>query len=88
MAALRRIVAARPQTTSLLLVAAGLMGALGGGWLIGLWAFGLVLIAESAGLIGWGLLRDDGVPDLRAVAPPAWGAHDVTDVLDLESRRP
>ena len=33
-------------------------------------------------------MRDDGVPDLRAVAPPAWGAHDVTDVLDLESRRP
>ena len=55
MAALKRIVAARPQTTSLLLVAAGLMGALGGGWLIGVWAFGLVLIAESAGLIGWGL---------------------------------
>ena len=77
-----------PELVSLLLVAAGLMGALGGGWLIGVWAFGLVLIIESAGLIGWGLLRDDGQPDARAVAPPPWGAHDVADVLDIESRRP
>ena len=65
------------------------MGALGGGWLIGVWAFGLVLIIESAALIGWGLLRDDGQPDARLlVAPSPWDAHDVTDVLDFESRRP
>ena len=88
-AIVRRITAGRPQTASLLLVVVGLAGALGGGWLIGLWAFGLVLICESAGLIGWGLLRDDGTPDARALVPPSpWDAHDVTDILDFESRRP
>lgn len=38
----------------------GVLGALGGGWLVGRWCLGLVLIAASAGLVAYGLLRDDG----------------------------
>ena len=87
MAALRRIAATRPTAISLFLVTAGLVGGLAGGWLIGLWAFGLVLILESAGLIVWGLLRDDGLPDARVLAPP-WGARSVTEILEDEARRP
>jgi hypothetical protein len=47
----------RLQVTALLL---GALGALGGGWLVGVWCFGVVLIAESAGLVAWALLHDDG----------------------------
>lgn len=84
-----RVMAARPRLVGWFLVAAGLMGALGGGWLIGLWAFGLVLIVESAGLVGWGLFHDDGLPDARLLEPFAspW-AHEVQDVLNGEARRP
>lgn len=47
----------RSQITALTL---GALGALGGGWLVGVWCFGLVLIALSAGVIAWALLHDDG----------------------------
>jgi hypothetical protein len=54
------------------------MGALGGGWLIGVWAFGLVLIVESAGLCWLGLARDDEAPVVGRV-------HDA-DVLEHARR--
>ena len=63
------------------LVAAGFAGALGGGWLIGVWCFGLVLIAESALCVYVGFARDDGKPF------PVEGEHSVQDVLRLEARR-
>ena len=47
----------RQQVTALAL---GALGALGGGWLVGVWCFGLVLIVLSGGAIAWGLLHDDG----------------------------
>jgi hypothetical protein len=38
----------------------GALGALGGGWLVGRWCLGLVLIALSGLAIVYGVLRDDG----------------------------
>lgn len=56
----QRLASARHQAASVLLVLAGLAGALAGGWLVGRWCAGLVLIAESAGAVWSGLMRDDG----------------------------
>jgi hypothetical protein len=47
----------RTQITTLVL---GALGALGGGWLVGVWCFGLVLIVLSGGAMVWALLHDDG----------------------------
>ena len=47
----------RQQVTTLIL---GALGALGGGWLVGVWCFGVVLIALSGGVIVWALFHDDG----------------------------
>ena len=44
---------------SLGLMLAGLAGALAGGWLIGRWCMGLVLVLESAGLMWLGLMREE-----------------------------
>lgn len=62
--------------TSVLLVVAGLAGALGGGALIGQWCLGLVLICESAGAVWVGLCRDDGQPAARR------GLRTVAEVLE------
>jgi hypothetical protein len=43
---------------SVLLIAAGLLGVVAGAWLLGRWAVGLAVIADSAVLVGLGLLRD------------------------------
>jgi hypothetical protein len=59
-----------------LLVAAGLIGALAGGWLVARWCFGVVLIAESAGAVLVGLFRDDGR------RPPRSGEKTIADVLE------
>jgi hypothetical protein len=55
-----RLARSRHVLTSVLLVLAGLAGALAGGALIGRWCLGLVLLAESAGAVLAGLMRDDG----------------------------
>ena len=55
-----RLARSRHVLTSAFLVVAGLAGALGGGALIGRWCLGLVLLAESAGAVWFGLMRDDG----------------------------
>jgi hypothetical protein len=76
-----RIRAARAQIISALLVIAGLGGALGGGWLVGRWCLGLVLIIESAGALWLGLMREDGT------ALPRRGDRTVAEVLHEESSR-
>jgi len=38
----------------------GALCALTGGFLVGVWCLGVVLIAEGALLAAWGVLRDDG----------------------------
>ena len=63
--------------TSVIACVLGALGALAGGWLVGRWCLGLVLIAESVCAIYWGLGRDDGVPSAVQVAP-----RSVQDVLE------
>ena len=71
----------RSQITTLVI---GVLGALGGGWLVGVWCFGLVMIALSGGAIAWALLHDDGK------GPAEWqpkvysfgGAPSLGDVLE------
>ena len=48
----------RQQVTALVL---GALGALGGGWLVGVWCFGLVMIVLSCGVMAWAVfIHDDG----------------------------
>jgi hypothetical protein len=75
-----RLSRARHVLTSVLLVLAGLGGALAGGALIGRWCLGLVLLAESAGAVWAGLNRDDGEP------LPRRGGRTIADVAE-EYRR-
>lgn len=70
----------RHVLTSALLVVLGLGGGLAGGALVGEWCLGVVLIAESAGVVWFGLFRDD------QAAPPAWGERSA--VLDAYRRLP
>ena len=77
-----RLARSRHVIVSAALVGAGLAGAAAGGWLIGRWALGLVLIAESAGAVWFGLMRDDGA------GLPRRGSRTVAEVLEDESRRP
>ena len=51
---------------SLLLLALSLAGALGGAWLVGMWAVGLVLLAYSVGLGVFAVLRDIPEPVAKA----------------------
>lgn len=70
----------RQQVTALVL---GALGALGGGWLIGVWCFGLVLIVLSAGVIVWTLFRDDGKGPAEAQPQVySFGASSVQQILD------
>jgi hypothetical protein len=52
----------RHVLTSVLLVVAGLAGMLAGAALVGRWCLGLTLMAEAAGALWFGLMRDDGKP--------------------------
>ena len=72
----------RHALTSAALIVAGLGGALGGGALVGEWCLGLVLIAESAGAVYFGLFRDDRVPLPRA------GERTPAQVLEWARRLP
>jgi hypothetical protein len=68
------------QITALVL---GALGALGGGWLVGVWCFGLVLIALSGGVIVWTLFRDDGKgPAGSQPQVYAFGAPTLDQVLE------
>ena len=46
--------------TSIAACVLGALCALVGGFLVGVWCLGVVLIAEGALLAAWGVLRDDG----------------------------
>ncbi len=50
-------------------VVLGVLGALGGGALVGRWCLGLVLIALSVGSIAWGLFVDDDGQARPGVVP-------------------
>ena len=45
---------------SVILLLVSLAGVLAGGWLIGRWALGLAVIADSVAVGAYALLRDDG----------------------------
>ena len=77
-----RLARSRHVLTSAALVVAGLGGALGGGALIGRWCLGLVLLAESAGAVWAGLMRDDGT------GLPRRGERTVAEVLEEQRRLP
>ena len=75
-----RLRKSRHVLTSALLVIAGLAGAPLGGLLVGPWFTGLILVAESAGAVWFGLNRDDGEP------LPRRGGRTIADVAE-EYRR-
>jgi hypothetical protein len=56
---------------SVVLLCVSLAGVVGGAWLIGLWAVGLAVIADSVAVGVWALARDDGLPgpQVREVRP-------------------
>ena len=55
--------------TSVTAVVLGVLGALVGGWLVARWCLGLVLIAESAAGVWWGLFGHD-FPAVAQVSGP------------------
>jgi hypothetical protein len=77
-----RIGRARHVIISAALVIAGMAGAAAGGWLVGRWCLGLVVMAESAGAVWFGLMRDDGA------GVPRRGERTVAEVLDEQRRLP
>ena len=64
---------------SIALLLVSLAGVLGGGWLIGRWAFGLCLIADSVAVGAWAVLRDDGRPQ---PVPQVYGVPTLAQVLE------
>jgi hypothetical protein len=64
---------------SVILLLCSLAGVLAGGWLIGRWALGLAVVADSVAVGVYALLRDDG----RGVqAPPVHQVPTLHDVLE------
>lgn len=65
---------------SVVLLAVSLLGVLAGGWLTGRLGFGLCVIADSAAVAVWALLRDDG-RQAHPVTPeqPQGTLHDVLE---------
>jgi len=53
--------------TSVTAVVLGAVAALVGGWLVARWCLGVVVITEAAAAVAWGLLRDDGQEQPRAI---------------------
>jgi hypothetical protein len=81
-AARARLSRTRHVLVSAALVIAGMAGAAAGAWLVGKWCLGLVVMAESAGVIWFGLMRDDGA------GVPRRGERTVAEVLDEQRRYP
>jgi hypothetical protein len=77
-----RLARSRHVLTSAFLVIAGLAGAPLGGLLVGPWFTGLILVAESAGAVWFGLNRDDGQP------LPRRGERTIADVAEEYRRLP
>jgi hypothetical protein len=68
------------RVSAVLLVAA-LAGVLGGAALIGTWALGAAIIADSVAVGAWALLHDDGTPE-----PAPREAPTLYDVLERARR--
>ena len=64
---------------SAVLLVLSLAGVLAGGWLIGRWAFGVCLIADSVAVGAWALLRDDG---RGRPQPQVYGVPTLAQVLE------
>ena len=47
---------------SAVLLVLSLLGVLAGGYLIGRWALGVAIVADSVAVGAWALCRDDGHP--------------------------
>jgi hypothetical protein len=67
---------------SAVLLVASLLGVLGGAFLIGRWAVGVAIVADSVAVGVWALCRDDD----REEPPQVRGPRTLQDVLD-EARR-
>ena len=71
--------------SSVVLLLVSLAGVLGGAALIGMWALGLAIIADSVAVGVYALRRDDGVPapQMQDLQPNAWAvAGSVSSILD------
>ena len=66
--------------TSIAACVLGALCALVGGFLVGVWCLGVVLIAEGALLAAWGIWRDDG-QGLVSLPRPGQGAT-LAEVLE------
>ena len=66
--------------TSIAACVLGALCALAGGYLVGVWCLGVVLIAEGGLLAAWGVLRDDGKGPV-ALPRPGQGAT-LAEVLE------
>jgi hypothetical protein len=65
---------------SVILLLCSLAGVLAGGWLIGRWALGLAVVADSVAVGVYALLRDDG----RGTQAPS--VHQVPTLHDVLER--
>ena len=63
---------------SVVLLLVSLAGVLAGGWLIGRWALGLAVVADSVAVGVYALLRDDG----RGQAPSVHEVPTLHQVLE------
>jgi hypothetical protein len=66
--------------TSAVACVLGALVALFGGFLVGVWCLGLVLIAEGALVVAWGVLRDDGTGPASLPRPGQGGT--LAEVLE------
>lgn len=66
-----------------ILLACSLAGLVGGAWLIGMWAVGLAIIADSVAVGVYALLRDDG---RGRGEPQAYDVPTLHDVLERARR--
>jgi hypothetical protein len=66
--------------TSAVACVLGALAALLGGWLVARWCLGLVVIAEGALMVTWGILRDDGAGPVSLPRPGQGGT--LAEVLE------
>lgn len=64
---------------SIVLLVAALAGVLGGGALIGRWALGACLIADSVAVAVWALQRDDGTGQQKRPGTPGVTLEQIWD---------
>jgi len=65
--------------TSVVACVLAALAALGGGWLVGRWCLGVVLIAEACGVVFWAVQRDDGTGPLAEQVPGQQTLHEVIE---------